>query len=320
LEEQILRYYLKVSSIFFFIVFLFFLLLLNSSLNKNIKLKYTIIKIEKNENFSNIILNNFEQINALDFIIFKNYYKFLNYFNDTIVHYGNFDINENISIIEFINIIKKPSNILNKITIVDGWSKKRLDLELSKHFESYSLINFNEILADTYYYNNEKTFDDFLIQLKKFKDNYIAQYKSNDFFKKYDENDLLVIGSLIEKEGLDYYDKKLISSVIMNRLQKNMRLQIDASVIYALTNGNYDLNRKLTFKDLKTKNIYNTYINYGLPPSPISYVSTKTIDIIFENYKTDFLFYFYNSLLKRHVFSKNYKNHLHKLNEYRKSK
>ncbi len=320
MEEQILHYYLKVFSIFFFIVFLFFLLLLNSSLNKNIKLKYTIIKIEKNENFSNIILNNFEQINALDFIIFKNYYKFLNYFNDTIVHYGNFDINKNISIIEFINIINKPSNILNKITIVDGWSKKRLDLELSKHFESYSSINFNEILADTYYYNNEKTFDDFLIQLKKFKDNYIAQYKSNDFFKKYDENDLLVIGSLIEKEGLDYYDKKLISSVIMNRLQKNMRLQIDASVIYALTNGNYDLNRKLSFKDLKTKNIYNTYVNYGLPPSPISYVSTKTIDIIFENYKTDFLFYFYNSLLKRHVFSKNYKNHLHKLNEYRKSK
>ena len=113
-----------------------------------------------------------------------------------------------------------------------------------------------------------------------------------------------MIGSLIEKEGLDYYDKKLISSVIMNRLQKKMRLQIDASVIYALTNGNYDLNRKLTFKDLKTKNIYNTYINYGLPPSPISYVSTKTIDIIFENYKTDFLFYFYNNLLKRHVFQK----------------
>ena len=72
--------------------------------------------------------------------------------------------------------------------------------------------------------------------------------------------------------------------------------------------------------DLKFNHIHNTYINKGLPPSPISYVSTKTIDIILENYKTDYLFYFFNSLQNKHVFSKNYNNHLKKLSEYRKSK
>ena len=44
----------------------------------------------------------------------------------------------------------------------------------------------------------------------------------------------------------------------------------------------------------------------------------KTLDIIFENYKTDFLFYFFNNSLNRHIFSKTYEEHKKKLNEYRK--
>ena len=127
----------------------------------------------------------------------------------------------------------------------------------------------------------------------------------------------MIIGSLLEKEGLDYNDKKKIYSVIMNRLNKKMKLQIDATVIYSLTNGYGNLNRKLTYNDLKIEHDFNTYYTYGLPPEPISYVGYKTIELIFENYKTDYLFYFYNSFENKHVFSISYKNHLTKLNEYR---
>ena len=99
-----------------------------------------------------------------------------------------------------------------------------------------------------------------------------------------------------------------------------MKLQIDATVIYALTNGDNDLNRKLYLSDLKINHPFNTYIINGLPPKPISYVGTKTIGILIENYKTDFLFYFFNNSLKKHIFSKNYNEHKKKLNEYRKNK
>ena len=47
----------------------------------------------------------------------------------------------------------------------------------------------------------------------------------------------MIIGSLIEKEGFDYEDKKIISSVIFNRLDKKKKLEIDATVIYAITKG-----------------------------------------------------------------------------------
>ena len=124
----------------------------------------------------------------------------------------------------------------------------------------------------------------------------------------------------MEKEGLDKQDMKKIYSVILNRLNKKMKLQIDATVLYSITNGEYNLNRKLLISDLKVKNPYNTYFYKGLPPEPISYVGKKTLDIVFENYKSDFLFYFFNKSLNRHVFSTNYKEHITKLNEYRKGK
>ena len=113
---------------------------------------------------------------------------------------------------------------------------------------------------------------------------------------------------------------KNIYSVIINRLESRIRLQIDAKVIYSITKGKKDLDRDLTYKDLKIENEYNTYHIYGLPPEPICYVGLKTIELILENYRTDYLFYFYNSIENKHIYSIDYKNHLNKLNEYRSKK
>ena len=157
--------------------------------------------------------------------------------------------------------------------------------------------------------------------MKEFKNKYLLEKKTNDnSLLKFNENEIMIIGSLIEKEGLDYQDKKNVASVIFNRLEKDMRLQIDATVLYVITNGEYNLSRKLLLNDLKVDNPFNTYKYNGLPPKPISYVGTKTIDIIYENYKTEYLFYFFNNSLKKHIFSMNYEDHKTKLNEYRNKK
>ena len=66
----------------------------------------------------------------------------------------------------------------------------------------------------------------------------------------------------IEKEGLNFEDKKIISSVIFNRLIRNMRLQIDATVLFAITDGKYNLGRKLLLKDLKSNP--KRYVHFSL--------------------------------------------------------
>ena len=86
---------------------------------------------------------------------------------------------------------------------------------------------------------------------------------------------------------------------------------------YAITDGNYDLGRDLLIKDLEIKHPYNTYYIKGLPPGPISYVGKKTMELIYENYKSNYLYYFYNNIERKHIYSETYDEHRRKLSEYR---
>ena len=320
MEELILLSYLKVFSLFIIILLLIFSSYFAYILNKKYQLQTDIVNISKSESIDYVIEKNFVNTQAINKFFFKILYKFNIIFFNKFIHYGDFYLNNEISFYDFINIVSKPSNILNKITIVEGWGVNDLNNELIKHFNNFDNIPYDDILADTYFFENNNNFDQFRKKLIKIKKVYFINNEKNIIFENYSPHDLLVIGSLIEKEGLDYYDKRNISSVIFNRLEIGMKLQIDATVIYAITNGKFNLNRKLLFKDLKFDHPYNTYKYKGLPPKPITYVSTETLDIILENYKTDFLFYFYNNSLNKHIFSKNFKEHREKLNEYRKNK
>ncbi len=313
----ILHYYLKVFNLFLIFLLIFVILSFVYVFNKKINLNDNNIVIEKGENLEKILYNNIKNINYYDILISKIYYQSNKFFNNSFIHFGNFYIKKNSSILDFLNLISKPSNKIYKITIVEGWSKKRLNKELSKIFNNYYDIPYEDILADTYFINKNENFKSFHRNLINIKNQFLDTYENNEIYKFYNDEELMIIGSLIEKEGLDIIDKGKISSVIFNRLNNKMKLQIDATVLYAITNGNFDLNRSLLYKDLKIDHPYNTYIYKGLPPKPISYVGKKTLEIIFENQKTDFLFYFFNYSLNRHIFSNTYEEHKKKLNEYR---
>ncbi len=320
MEEQILPYYLKVFSILSIIFLISICLVSYIVLNFNITLKENFIIISKGDNISNVINDNILDNNIYKKKLYLLFSKVNLKIKNKSIHYGDFYIKKNISLNKFLNIISKPSNVINKITIVEGWSKSQLNLELSKYFTDSHEIAYEDIIADTYYFEKNENFEQFLNKLKIYKKNYFKKHENKYMYKKFGSRKLIIIASLLEKEGLDINDKRKIFSVIYNRLAANMKLQIDATVLYAITKGKYNLDRKLYLRDLKFKSPYNTYIYKGLPPKPISYAGTKTLNIIFENYKSDFLFYFYNNSLKKHIFSKNYNDHIKKLNEYRNEK
>ncbi len=317
MEVQILHYYLKVFSLVVTIILILLALYFLNTFNKQIVLNKDPVIIKKGETFENILNQNIKNLSVLDIELIKVYLKIRNKYNKNFIHYGDFKIKDNSNIYNFINIISKPSNILNKITIVEGWSRKQLDIELSKHFNYNHSIPYNNLIADTYFIEKNMDFNNFIKKLNDIKNEYFKKYQKNKLFKIFNENEIIIIGSLLEKEGLDYFDKKNISSVIFNRLKKDMKLQIDATVIFALTDGEYDLERKILLSDLNINHPYNTYKIKGLPPQPISYVGKKTLDILFENYESEFLFYFFDKSLNRHIFSENYKKHKKKLYEYR---
>lgn len=117
--------------------------------------------------------------------------------------------------------------------------------------------------------------------------------------------DLIIIASLIEEEAVVHEERALISSVIHNRIKKNMKLQLCPTVQYAL--GRH--RKQLYFKDLEIDSPYNTYIHSGLPPTPICNPSPDSIKAALKPAETDFLFYVSKGD-GTHNFSKTYREHL----------
>lgn len=98
---------------------------------------------------------------------------------------------------------------------------------------------------------------------------------------------IIVIASMIEREAKVSKDRALISSVVRNRLQRKMPLQIDATVLFAL----HSQKHVVTLKDLKVKSPYNTYRVKGLPPGPICNPGRASIDAALKPAATDYLYY-----------------------------
>jgi UPF0755 protein len=115
---------------------------------------------------------------------------------------------------------------------------------------------------------------------------------------------------MIEKEAKVQKDRPLISSVIYNRLDKNMKLEIDAAVIYAL---GYHVDVVLN-KHLEINSPYNVYKYEGLPAGPIASPGINCIKAAVLPEKTDYLYY----ILQKdnsHYFTKSYDDFLKKKKE-----
>ena len=318
MEEQIQRYcfHLIKKKLFIFFIFLLFLLLFSFFFKASIN-KERIIEIEKGTSINEISSLILYDKSFFDKKLFKIYLQIYDLFIDNI-NYGEFKLNKNSNLIDIVEIISKPSNVFYKFTVIDGWQGYQLENYVKSNFGTPIIIDYQDILADTYKYKSTDTLDKIVRLMHINKNQLFNNYEDNILLNKYSINEIITIASLVEREGKNDNDKRLISSVIFNRLNKNMKLQIDASTIFSLTKGKFKFARKLEHNDLKINDKYNTYFIYGLPPNPICYVGRKTIEIVLENYKSEFLFYFFNNELDKHIFSKSFQEHTYKLNKYRK--
>ncbi len=118
----------------------------------------------------------------------------------------------------------------------------------------------------------------------------------------------LILASLIEKEASIADERRLIASVMLNRLRDRMPLQIDAAVLYGINRQLVQPKVKLTRADLRQKTAYNTYLHRGLPPTPIALVSADALDAALHPAQTDYYYYVAKGDGSHH-FSKTLKAH-----------
>jgi len=126
-------------------------------------------------------------------------------------------------------------------------------------------------------------------------------------------NEILTLASIIEGEAKTDEERPLIAQVFIKRLKIEQPLESCATIQYAL--GEH--REKLSFRDLEIESPYNTYKNYGLPPTPINSPGIESIKAVLNPSDTDFL-YFVSKKDGTHHFSVTYPEHLAAKRKYLK--
>ncbi len=203
-------------------------------------------------------------------------------------------------------------NILNKERFLHLASSE--EVAKTFHIDSRSLEGY--LFPDTYLFTrgmDEKSVLQAMVD--RFKKIYTLEMDLRRQEVGISRNKLITIASIIEKETSLSSEMPIIASIIYSRLKKNMRLQMDPTVIYGL----HKWKGKLTREDLKTYNEFNTYMIHGLPPSPISNPGKHAIQAALHPSITKYL-YFVSKNDGSHYFSRSLRQHINAVNRYQKRK
>jgi UPF0755 protein len=127
---------------------------------------------------------------------------------------------------------------------------------------------------------------------------------------------VVTLASLVERETPKPEERPLVAGAFENRLRKNIPLQCDPTVIYALQDAG-QFNGKLTGADLHFPSPYNTYAHPGLPPGPIGNPGEASLRAALDPAKTDYL-YFVANTQGGHFFAATLEEHNHNVTKYRR--
>jgi UPF0755 protein len=224
---------------------------------------------------------------------------------------GEYRLPRNLGVVEVINQLVQGSHAESQwVTIPEGWTLR----QIANQLDSQRLVRTHEfmravrrkpsayglplsiprasvegyLMPDSYKVPVKTSERKIVAQLvKNWKDK--VWLPNEALFRKSDlpPDKVIILASMIEREARVSGDRPLISSVIHNRLKKKMKLQIDATVLYAL-GKHKDI---VTFADLKVNSPFNTYRNVGLPPGPICNPGLDAIKAALQPAESDYLYY-----------------------------
>jgi UPF0755 protein len=235
---------------------------------------------------------------------------------------GEYEIPAHATMRNIIDIMHKGMVIIHKFSITEGSTNKetieKINNEPSLVGEIEQKFNEGDLLADTYYF----TYGESKMTLLK-RIYYKSQLNIDNAWNNRqsdlplaNKNEAVILASIIEKETGIADERARISGVFINRLRKNIKLQADPTVIYAVTQGQYTLNRSLSLADLKINSPYNSYIYPGLPPTAIASPGKASLEAALNPAKTNDLYFVANGQ-GGHNFSSSLAEHNQHVNNYR---
>lgn len=307
----------------------------NKTTKNNKKVYFTVEKGASLDKIS-IQLKNKGIINSP--LYFKAYTKLSGY--EKKIKAGNYIIKPNIGLKELLIKFQSPKSDYVIVTIPEGYTLyqiadklESLNLVDKKSFLSIKLSELTQdklispgnkvyyelegyLFPETYFIPTDSSgLDIAKIMYNQFEKVFTDEYRARARELNLSIEKVMAIASLIEKEAAKDEERKTISGVIYNRIKKGMPLQIDASVIYAITKGERSLD-KVYNKDLAVKSVFNTYNRKGIPAGPIANPGKPSIEAALYPENNEYLYYVLGD--NGHVFSKTYEEHKKNIEKYMK--
>ncbi len=244
---------------------------------------------------------------------------------------GTYRLAGNLSMLEVMNEIANGNTLKNvtTFTIPEGYTIAQVadtlyeqglidrDLFADALIKEYDYWFLNDInltntrlegflFPDTYEIYSNATEEDIIVKmLNRFEQIYSESFIDRTNELGLDVYDVIIMASLVEREGLIDSERSTISSVFYNRLDENIALQSCATVQYILG----EPKAKLSIADTRIESPFNTYLHPGLPPGPIASPGLASIEAALYPKDTDY-YYFLAKGDGSHIFSKTYDDFL----------
>jgi len=240
---------------------------------------------------------------------FKVYYRL--FFSSKKMKSGDYSFDRLLTMRQVIDKLHEGKVILLKITVKEGWTAEEIGRYLedehilrSADFKNacgkVSLIEDLDpqatdlegyLFPDTYLVPQDIDALDLVgMMVKHFRGNITNEVKWRARDIHFTIREVMVLASLIEKETASRDERFLVSSVFHNRLRRQMLLDCDPTIIYALKKENR-YSGKLGWDDLKFDSPYNTRLYRGLPPGPICNPGWDSIEASLYPENTNYLFF-----------------------------
>jgi len=205
----------------------------------------------------------------------------------TRIHAGEYAVQKGMTPIELLNLLVRGKVIQYSLTLPEGITFREILTLIQQHGHlEKTLADYRpetvmaaigkpgiepegRFYPDTYHFPKGTTDVEFLRRAWRTMENILAEeWAARDTGLPYETPyEALIMASIIEKETAVPEERDRIAGVFVRRLEKDMKLQTDPTVIYAL-GEQYD--GDIRYRDLRNRSPYNTYVHAGLPPTPIA--------------------------------------------------
>ena len=243
---------------------------------------------------------------------------------------GNYELSGRLTIPEISSIITSEKDNKIIVTFPEGWDSKKMAERLNEKgldgngflqlvnqpgdlMNSYDFLEGKKVktlegylFPDTYYFAKDDTAREIVTKmLNNFKLKFIGQFNEDIAKQEKSIDEIITMASIVEKEVRLEDEKKIVSGLFWNRIADGRALQSCATLAYILGQNK----KQYSFSDTRILSPYNTYINRGLPPSPISNPGLASINAAIYPKITEYNYFLSDPATGKTYFSKTITEH-----------